>query len=76
MIEDSILTKKKFAMLVENNVSNLSLSYMEAILMVCTDREIDPIDIKKLISPVIKDKLEAECVELRLIEGSTGQLPV
>jgi len=76
MIEDSILTKKKFAMLVEDNVSNLSLSYMEAILMVCTDREIDPIDIKKLISPVIKDKLEAECVELRLIEGSTGQLPV
>lgn len=76
MIEDSILTKKKFAMLVEENVSKHKLSYMDAILKVCEDRELDPADISKLVSPVIKDKLEAECVQLRLIEGTTNQLPV
>jgi hypothetical protein len=76
MIEDSILTKKKFAMLVEENVSKYNLTYMDAILKVCDDRELDPADISKLVSPVIKDKLEAECIELRLIEGTTNQLPV
>lgn len=76
MIEDSILTKKKFAMLVESNVSEFRLTYMDAILKVCSDRELDPADISKLVSPVIKDKLEAECIELRLIEGTTNQLPV
>jgi hypothetical protein len=76
MIEDSILTKKKFAVLVEENVLNLQMTYMDAILKVCEDRELDPADIGKLVSPVIKDKLEAECVELRLLEGTTNQLPV
>lgn len=76
MIEDSILTKKKFAMLVEENVAKHRLTYMDAILKVCDDRELDPADIGKLVSPVIKDKLEAECIELRLIEGTTTQLPV
>lgn len=76
MIEDSILTKKKFAMLVEENVAKHRLTYMDAILKVCDDRELDPADIGKLVSPVIKDKLEAECIQLRLIEGTTTQLPV
>jgi hypothetical protein len=52
------------------------MTYMDAILKVCEDRELDPSDIGKLVSPVIKDKLEAECVELRLLEGTTNQLPV
>jgi len=45
-------------------------------LTVCSDRELDPGDIAKLVSPVIKDKLEAECIEMRLLEGTTSQLPV
>lgn len=76
MIEETILTKKKFAKIVEEHVVSLRVSYMDAILQVCEDRELDPADISKLVSPVIKDKLEAECIELRLIEGTTAQLPV
>lgn len=76
MIEDTILTKKKFALLVEANVVNLKLTYMDAILKVCADRELDPADIGKLISPVIKDKLEAECIEMKILKGNTAQLPV
>lgn len=76
MIENTILTKKKFSVLVEENVLKFSLSYMDAILKICEDRELDPGEINKLISPVIKDKLEAECVKLKLVEGTTNQLPV
>jgi len=76
MIEDSILTKKKFTSLIEEKVLSLKMTYMDAILTVCSDRELDPGDIAKLVSPVIKDKLEAECIEMRLLEGTTSQLPV
>lgn len=76
MNEDKILNKKKFTVMVEENVAKYRMSYMDAILKICEDRELDPADIGKLISPVIKDKLEAECVALRLVEGSTGTLPV
>lgn len=76
MIEETILTKKKFSVLVEEEVLKHRMSYMDAILKVCEDRGLDPGEIKKLISPVIKDKLEAECVKLRLVEGTTNQLPV
>lgn len=75
-IEDTILTKKKFTSLIETTVLTYRLNYMDAILKVCEDRELDPGDIGKLIAPAIKDKLEAECVELRLIEGTTTKLPV
>ena len=76
MIEDSILTKKKFAMLIEETVATHKITYMDAILKVCEDRELDPADIGKLVSQVIKDKLEAECIELRILKGTTTQLPV
>lgn len=76
MIEDNILTKKKFALMVEDLVHKNRMTYMDSILKVCKDRELDPSDIGKLISPAIKDKLEAECVEARILKGTTGQLPV
>jgi hypothetical protein len=75
-IEDTILTKKKFSAIIETTVLAHKLSYMDAIIHVCEERELDPGEVGKLISPVIKDKLEAECIELRLIEGTTTKLPV
>jgi hypothetical protein len=78
MIEDIILTKKKFTLMVENIVLELRLNYMDAIIKVCEDRGLDPSDVGKLISPAIKDKLQAECVTLKLVSGddNSTQLPV
>ena len=76
MIEETILTKKKFAVLVENAVYSHSMSYIDAIIHICDQRELDPSEISKLISPVIKDKLEAESTSKRLIKGGTASLPV
>ena len=67
MIEDQFLTKSKFTKLVEATVIELKIPYMEAILHLCEKNDIEPDDVKKFISPIIKDKLEAEARNLNFL---------
>lgn len=66
-ITEQFLTKSKFSKLVEAVVINKSLSYMDAILHLCEENDIDPEDVRKFISPIIKDKLEAEAMNLNYL---------
>jgi len=66
-LEDQFLTKSKFTKLIESTVAELKIPYMDAIIKVCETNEIEIDDIKKFISPVIKDKLEAEAMELNFL---------
>jgi hypothetical protein len=66
-VEESFLNKTKFSKLVENEVFEKSIGYMEAILLLCEKNDIDPEDVKKFISPIIKDKLEAEAMGLNFL---------
>ena len=54
-IEEQFLTKSKFTKLIENVVAELRIPYMDAIIKVCETNEIELEDIKKFISPVIKN---------------------
>jgi hypothetical protein len=72
---DNILTKKRFSKLVEERVEKRKMAYMDAVLEICEEREIDPGEIGKLVSPIIKDKIEAEAVNLRMMKGG-NQLPI
>ena len=67
MIEQNFLTKNKFTKLIESTVNELNIPYMEAILHVCEKNDIEPEDVKKFISPVIKGKVEAEAMELNYL---------
>ena len=40
---------------------------MEAILHVCEKNDIEPEDVKKFISPIIRDKIEAEAMRLNFL---------
>jgi|TARA_Y100000992_G_scaffold157437_1_gene105314 hypothetical protein len=66
-IEEQFLTKSKFTKLIESTVADLKIPYMDAILKVCEANDIEVEDIRKFISPVIKDKLEAEAMELNFL---------
>ena len=66
-LEDQFLTKSKFTKLIEKTVAELKIPYMDAIIKVCENNEIEIDDVKKFVSPVIKDKLEAEAMELNLL---------
>ena len=73
--EDSILTKKKFAKLIEDKVLSHRIGYIDAVIEVCNDRGLDPADVGSLISPIIKEKIEAEAVGLNMIKGG-NKLPI
>jgi len=66
-IETNFLNKNKFTRLIENTVSELKITYMEAILYVCEKNDIEPEDVSKFISPVIKNKVEAEAMNLNFL---------
>ena len=66
-IENEFLTKSKFTKMVEETVTDLKLSYMDAILYLCDKNELEPDDMKKFVSPIIKDKLEAEAMALNFL---------
>lgn len=75
-LEGVMLTKKRFTTMVEETVRELSINYLDAILHLCEKHNLDVEDAKKYISPVIKDKLEADAMKLRYISGGESVLPI
>ena len=73
--EVEFMTKTKFSKLVEAVVRQDRLSHMEAILHLCEKYGIEPEDCKKYVSNVIKDKLEAEAMNLHYMAKS-AELPI
>ena len=51
-LEDQFLTKSKFTKLIEKTVAELKIPYMDAIIKVCENNEIEIDDVKKFVSPV------------------------
>ena len=66
-LEEQFLTKPKFSKLVEQTVIDKRISYMDAIIWLCEEHSIELEDIRKFISPIIKDKLEAEARKLNFL---------
>jgi divalent metal cation (Fe/Co/Zn/Cd) transporter len=76
-IEDIVLTKKRFSKMIDDYVQDHPDStYMDAVLQVCEERVIDPMDVGKLISPVIREKIEAEAMSANLVKGGGNSLPI
>jgi UDP-glucose 6-dehydrogenase len=69
-MSDKFLTKSEFSKLVEKNVLDKKMSYMEAVLMICEDHGIDPEDVRKFVSAPIQEKIEGEAMRLNLIPRS------
>ena len=68
MIDDeTFLNKPNFTKMIENKVLDTKQSYMDAVVDLCEKLDIDPIDVKKFVSPIIQSKIEAEAMTLNLI---------
>ena len=73
------INKKSFSGLVETFVrTHKDCNYMDAIIDVCEDNEIDLRDSKKLISKEIIEHVEFEAKQLNLLIGGnpTHMLPI
>lgn len=67
LVSSEFLTKSKFSKIVEAAVIELKVPYMEAVLHVCEKNGIEPEDVSKFISPIIKGKIEAEAQSLNFL---------
>ena len=75
MESDQFLTKAKFTKLVEKVVRDHKSSYMDAVVHVASNTDIELEDVKKFISTTVKGKIEAEAQRLNYLpQGNT--LPV
>ena len=54
-MSEEFLTKSKFSKMIEEAVVQKKLSYMDAILDICEKNDIEPEDVRKFVSPIIKD---------------------
>lgn len=64
----NFLTKAKFSNLVEQTVVDKQLSYMDAIIWLCEQYNLELEDTRKYVNNVIKNKLEVEAMKLNFIE--------
>lgn len=61
------MNRAKFSKMIEDLVHINKISYIDAVIEVCGMTKIDPEDVKKFISPIIKQKLEVEAMDLNYL---------
>jgi hypothetical protein len=49
---------------------------MDAILIYCSDHELEPEDVRKFISKTLKDKVTVNAQDLHYLPKTTAELPV
>ena len=74
-LDNLMLTKQKFSKMVENIIlKDNSISYMDAILLVCEKNDIEIEDARKFISVAMKNKIENEANKLNLMQNKNGSV--
>lgn len=69
------LSKSLFTDLILEIVQTKKMPYLDAIVYFCEENELEIEDVVKYVSPVIKNKLEAEAMDLNLLPRQS-QLPI
>ena len=72
----SIITPNKFALLIEDIVKNKRISYIDAVVLYCTENQIDPATTKSMINKNLKEKIAYEAQELNMLKEKTAKLPI
>lgn len=66
-IEAQMMDRNRFTKMVEDTVKTLRISYMDSIVYLCEKHNIEIEDVRKYVSPVVKNKLEAEAMKLNFL---------
>ncbi len=74
-LDGLMLTKRKFSKMVEETVNLKRISYIDAIVLICEKNTLDIQDVKKYLSDVITNKIEAEAKDLNYLPRS-NKLPL
>ena len=72
-----LLNSKKFGLLIEDIVKKKKISYLDAVLDYCETNDIDTGTVSSLINKSLKEKIQIEAENLKLIKGSAcATLPI
>jgi hypothetical protein len=71
------MNSKEFSLKIENIVKEKRISYIDAVVWYCEQNEIDTGTVSPLISKSLKEKIQVEAVDLRMLNTpASGKLPV
>ena len=71
------MNSKDFSLVIEKVVKEKKVSYMDAVIWYCEQNDIDTGTVGSLVSKSLKEKIEVEAVDLRLLNSPpAGKLPV
>ena len=73
--ELDIITQTKFSLLIEQMVQTKNISYMDACLEYCKEKELEPNSIARLVNKSLKQKIQMEAEQLHFLP-KTNSLPV
>lgn len=62
-----MMTKNRFTKMVEDTVRDKRMSYLDTIVYLCEKNNMEIEDVKKYVSPVVKNKVEAEAMSLNFL---------
>jgi len=74
-MEFDIITPTKFSLLIEEMVQTKNISYMDACLEYCKEKELEPNSIARLVNKSLKQKIQMEAEQLHFLP-KTNSLPV
>lgn len=67
MTEPQMMDMSRFTKMVEETVKTMNLSYIDSIVFLCEKNNIEIEDVRKYVSVVVKNKLEAEAMKLNYL---------
>jgi hypothetical protein len=70
--EIQFLNKNRFTKMIEATVSDLKISYMDAVIHLCEKNDIELEDVNRFVSPIIKGKIEAEAMGLNFLPSTNS----
>ena len=72
------MNSKEFSLIIEKlYIKKKPISYMDTILLYCTENEVEPEQAGRLLTKALKEKIEQECIEANMLKvKKSGKLPV
>ena len=71
------MNSKTFSQEIETTVKKEKISYMDAIIHLCEEKDLDPGPVNSFINKQIKEKLKVEAMNLNMLNiPKQGSLPV
>jgi uncharacterized Fe-S cluster-containing protein len=71
------MNSKDFSIIIEKIVKEKKISYIEAVIWYCEQNDIDTGTISSLISKTLKEKIQMEAVDLKMLKiPKCGRLPI